>query len=139
MKNLHPQTVRSLFYYIITFTMFWSCLSFHTFDGRIIDHFFIFLYSYVLAQASCMHIYIYGLFTLYFFCYHIVTGNYVFILLYMMLYKHISYHKIPFCIFIRNKYLVSFVLDFLSLTKFENVYIFHWFPHFLGYIFMQEL
>ncbi len=35
-----------------------------------------------------------------------------FILLYMVLYKHISYHKIPFCISIRNKCLVSFSLEF---------------------------
>lgn len=71
----------------------------------------------------------YGLFTLYFFsCYHIVTSNYVFILLYMRLYeyiyKHISYvTKSHFCIFIQNKYLVSFVLDFLSPLKVEHVLI----------------
>lgn len=78
--------------------------------------------------------YVYVLFTLYFFCYHIVTSKYVFILLYMMLYKHISYHKSQFCIFIRNKYLVSFVLDFLTLTKLKLKHL-NWFPHFSGLFF----
>lgn len=82
-----------------------------SFGGTAAEHFF-FIPLFFGAGVMYAHIYIYiQVFTLYFiFCYHIVTSNYVyvFILLYMVLYKHISYHKIPFCISLRNKCLVSF-------------------------------
>lgn len=84
--------------------------------------------SYVLAQASCMHIYMK--------CLHQCTLCSVsilllpvmfFILLYMMLYKHISYHKIPFCTSLRNKCLVSFYFltgFFLVLQKMDTCFMF---------------
>lgn len=100
------------------FLIFFFFHTFVSFDAERLIFFSSFLYFGAGVMYAHIYIYIYGLFTLYFiFYYHIVTTNYVFILLYMMLYKHISYHTIPFCISLRNKCLVSFLLEFYVLQN----------------------